>query len=528
MSQILRQSTQIKVVIGPVVAVGDGFTPVTTLSLSTADEAEIIKSDAGSVTDISAATFAAITSADGYYNLTLTTSHTDTVGLMTVLINDDSLCLPVKATFQVVEEAVYDALFAASAAGYQVPIWAAASSTVNLSGTTVATVTTATNVTTVNGLAADVITATSIQANAFTAAKFAAGAFDAVWTVATRTLTSISGLGIALATKLTKYVQLLARKDSAIATDNATELTEINANGGSGGGAYANTTDSLEALRDNAGTNGAAYVFASGALANITAWTVAITGNLSGSVGSVTGAVGSVTNPVTVTGDCATAGTRFLTMIELDGSVYRYTTNSLEQAPSGGGGTDWTADERTALRTILGIPSSGTTPENPTAGILDTIRDDTNEMQTDWANGGRLDNILDARASQASVDDLPTNAELATAISDFLTTHGLTASRTGTAQAGAAGTITLDASASATNDIYNGMLCRIVSGTGAGQWRVIYDYVGATKVAHVKPNWTTTPDNTSVFAVRSCSAADIQLLNGDNEIGDSDRFPSVT
>lgn len=35
---------------------------------------------------------------------------------------------------------------------------------------------------------------------------------------------------------------------------------------------------------------------------------------------------------------------------------------------------------------------------------------------TDWIDGGRLDLILDARASQASVDDLPTNAELATAL----------------------------------------------------------------------------------------------------------------
>lgn len=54
------------------------------------------------------------------------------------------------------------------------------------------------------------------------------------------------------------------------------------------------------------------------------------------------------------------------------------------------------------------------------AGYLDTeiaaILADTNELQTDWANGGRLDLILDARASQASVDDLPTNAELATAL----------------------------------------------------------------------------------------------------------------
>jgi hypothetical protein len=54
------------------------------------------------------------------------------------------------------------------------------------------------------------------------------------------------------------------------------------------------------------------------------------------------------------------------------------------------------------------------------AGYLDTeiadILADTNELQAAWADGGRLDLILDARASQASVDDLPTNAELATAL----------------------------------------------------------------------------------------------------------------
>jgi len=54
------------------------------------------------------------------------------------------------------------------------------------------------------------------------------------------------------------------------------------------------------------------------------------------------------------------------------------------------------------------------------AGYLDTeiaaILADTNELQLDWADGGRLDLILDARSSQTSVDDLPTNAELATAL----------------------------------------------------------------------------------------------------------------
>lgn len=41
----------------------------------------------------------------------------------------------------------------------------------------------------------------------------------------------------------------------------------------------------------------------------------------------------------------------------------------------GGGGTDWTADERTAIRTILGVPASGTTPDVPSAGALKVIDD---------------------------------------------------------------------------------------------------------------------------------------------------------
>lgn len=118
MANILKQSTQIKVRIGPAVAVGDGFTPVTTLTLSGADEAELLKANGAATVDISAATFAAVTGSDGWYDLTLTTSHTDTVGELVVVINDDSLILPIFARFQVMEEATYDALFGASAAGF--------------------------------------------------------------------------------------------------------------------------------------------------------------------------------------------------------------------------------------------------------------------------------------------------------------------------------------------------------------------------------------------------------------------------
>jgi hypothetical protein len=74
---------------------------------------------------------------------------------------------------------------------------------------------------------------------------------------------------------------------------------------------------------------------------------------------------------------------RLDSMIESDGAgQFRFDTIALEMAPAGGGGggTDWTANERTAIRSILGIPTSGTTPTDPSEGILDEIRDDINAI----------------------------------------------------------------------------------------------------------------------------------------------------
>ena len=112
----LRQSTSRVMRICGVVAVGDGFTPVTTLALSTADEAEALRDNTATL-DISGATWAAITGADGCYSLTLDTTATNTVGELVVAINDDSLVLPIWRTFTVLEEAVYDITYAAAAIG---------------------------------------------------------------------------------------------------------------------------------------------------------------------------------------------------------------------------------------------------------------------------------------------------------------------------------------------------------------------------------------------------------------------------
>jgi hypothetical protein len=86
--------------------------------------------------------------------------------------------------------------------------------------------------------------------------------------------------------------------------------------------------------------------------------------------------------------------------------------------------------------------------------------------------------------------------------------------RANTAQAGAPTTITLDASASAVNDFYNGALIHITAGTGAGQSRPIMDYAGATKIATV-PAWATNPANDSVFViVPATMKVDVHALAG--------------
>jgi hypothetical protein len=71
----------------------------------------------------------------------------------------------------------------------------------------------------------------------------------------------------------------------------------------------------------------------------------------------------------------------------------------------------------------------------------------------------------------------------------------------GTAQAGAAASITLDTLASATNDAYNGSYVLIASGAGAGQVRRVSDYDGTTKVATISAVWAVNPDANSVFQV---------------------------
>jgi hypothetical protein len=263
----------------------------------------------------------------------------------------------------------------------------------------------------VGSVASGGITAASFGANAITAAKLdpdvtselqaglataaslttVEGKIDILDTNVDTLLTRITSTLFAGITSLAEWLGLMAGKQ----TGNTTARTEMRATG-AGSGTYSETTDSLEAVRDR---GDAAWTTATGFSTLDAAGVRTAVGLASANLDTQLAAIDDAV-------DLEVAAIKAVTdklddTLEDDGGTYRFTVNALEQAPAGGGGgsTDWTADERTAIRAILGVPGSGTTPADPSTGILDTIRDS-----------------VATRASQTSVDDLPTNAELATAL----------------------------------------------------------------------------------------------------------------
>lgn len=118
MTQVLRQSTAVDVLIGPFVDSTDGVTAETALTISQAD---VRLSKNGQTMAQKNDNTACVHDAIGYYNCELDATDTNTVGTL-VLAVAEAGALPVRHEFQVVEEAVYDRLFASSAQIYTAEI----------------------------------------------------------------------------------------------------------------------------------------------------------------------------------------------------------------------------------------------------------------------------------------------------------------------------------------------------------------------------------------------------------------------
>jgi hypothetical protein len=162
----LRQSTASQeVLLGPFVDDTDGKTAETGLTIANTDIKLWVE---GATTEASKTSGGATHIASGRYYAVLDATDTATVGKLEINVHVAG-ALPVRREFHVLEEAVYDSMFAAAAAGYQVPIWAAANSTVNLSGTTVKAVTDKVAATIAAGdIATDAVDAASVKADAVT------------------------------------------------------------------------------------------------------------------------------------------------------------------------------------------------------------------------------------------------------------------------------------------------------------------------------------------------------------------------
>jgi hypothetical protein len=111
---ILRQSTAVDIGIGPFVDATDGVTAETGLTLSQADFR--LKKNNGAWAQVNDAT-SATHEENGWYEKELDATDTNTVGILLIAVAEAG-ALPVWQEYQVVEEAVYDALFAAAALGY--------------------------------------------------------------------------------------------------------------------------------------------------------------------------------------------------------------------------------------------------------------------------------------------------------------------------------------------------------------------------------------------------------------------------
>lgn len=147
------------------------------------------------------------------------------------------------------------------------------------------------------------------------------------------------------------------------------------------------------------------------------------------------------------------------------------------------------------------LVTGASTPDSEVSKDAGAFADCTNEATEIATNSGMY--YLDLTATEMEADCVAVIVKTATAGAKttpiiLYTDRGI---RSRKAQAGAAGSITLDSSAVATDDYYNGCLVEIVGGTGVGQSRIISDYVGSTKVASVGSNWATNPDNTSIFRI---------------------------
>lgn len=164
--RFLRQSTAVDVAVGPFLDETDGITTETGLTITQPDIR--LKKNGGAWAQKSAAQTLSHEE-NGWYECNLSTTDTDTLGVL-MLVIDETGALPVWHTFQVVTANVYDTLF--STDNLDVNVAAMAAGVVTAAAI-------ATDAIDADAIAANAIGSSEIANDAITAAKIATGAIDA-------------------------------------------------------------------------------------------------------------------------------------------------------------------------------------------------------------------------------------------------------------------------------------------------------------------------------------------------------------
>lgn len=460
MNGYLRQSTASQSrLIGPFVDDTDFKTTETGLTIANTD----IKLRANGTTLSNKNSGGGTHQVNGMYSLTWDATDTANVGelFFSVVVAG---ALPVFGTYVVLEEAVYDALFAASAPGYVAdqPVNATklggttqtgrdigasvllspgtGTGQLDLSsgkvllqatqtGVTIPTVTTITNDVGITQTGADKVWSSATR----TLTAFSTALAVSVWDVLTANIGTASSIGL----KLKNWVlgsdnKALLSSDAQTGVTIPTVTTLTNAPGDSSG--VTTLLSRLSALR-------------AGYLDNLSAGAVALETSLQGLITTIGASAAGVAAAVW------SAATRVLTA-----------------------GTN-----------IVLAKGTGVT------GFNDLSAADVN-----------------AEADAALADyDGPTNSQLATALADsddavlaaIAALDNSLIIRRGTIQDAFLNTVTLDVGASTENGYYANNVIVITAGTGAGQTRRITNYSGFSQVATLDSAWTAAPDSASEYAI---------------------------
>jgi hypothetical protein len=176
------------------------------------------------------------------------------------------------------------------------------------------------------------------------------------------------------------------------------------------------------------------------------------------------------------------------------------------------------------------LVTGATTPDAEISKNGDTFADCTNESTEIATSSGIY--YLSLTGTELTCDVATIIAKSAT--SGMKTTvatlypRKLVSIRAGTSASGgvSTSTIVLDASASAVDDFYNGMIVAAVIDSTT-EVRMITDYTGSTQTATVTPDWNTAPDNNDTFTVYLPDGVQINQANVTQWLGANAATPTT-